>query len=230
MTGWTEFIAALGVFILSHAIPARPRMKDALRDVLGDKGYLGLYAGLSVLLLAWLVAAAGRAPYVALWPFQVWQMWVPNLLMPLACLLTAFGIGAPNPLSFGGSTRKRFDPDHPGIAGVSRHPLLLAILLWGLGHTVPNGDLAHVILFGLSAIFAALGMLAIDRRRQRAMGPGMWAQFAANTSLVPCAALLDGRWRPALRRLDIRRLLIGVALWAALLTLHPWVIGVSPMP
>ena len=86
----------------------------------------------------------------------------------VACLLAAYGVGAVNPLSFAGRAPERYDPDAPGIAGVARHPLLWALLLWSGSHLVPNGDLAHVLLFGGLAAMAAAGMVAIDRRlRQR---------------------------------------------------------------
>ncbi len=61
-----------------------------------------------------------------------------------------------------------FDPANPGIVRLCRHQLLLA--LWAASHAVPNGDLAHLILFGTIAIFAVLGTRLVDRRRQREMG------------------------------------------------------------
>ncbi|PPQ29670.1 NnrU family protein [Rhodopila globiformis] len=230
MGEWAEFAIAFGAFLLSHAIPARPAVRARLRAILGEGGFLAAYSLVSVILLGWLIAAAGRAPYVALWDFAPWQMWVPNLLMPLACILVAFGAAAPNPLSFGGRAVERFDARHPGIAGVSRHPLLLGLLLWAAGHIVPNGDLAHVILFGTFAAFSLAGMRMIDRRRQRTIGRSAWDALAARTSLWPGEALFDGRWRPSLRRLDPVRLGIAGVLWAALLSLHAPVIGVSPLP
>jgi uncharacterized membrane protein len=230
MGEWAEFAIAFVIFLLSHAIPARPGVRAQLRSILGEGGFLAAYSLVSVILLAWLVAAAGRAPYIPLWDFAPWQMWGPNLLMPLACILVAFGAAAPNPLSFGGRAVERFDARRPGIAGISRHPLLLALLLWAAGHIVPNGDLAHVILFGAFAAFSVLGMRMIDRRRQRTMGRNTWDALAARTSLWPGAALFFGRWHPSLQRLDPLRLCIAVVVWATLLGLHESVIGVSPFP
>jgi uncharacterized membrane protein len=230
MNEWTEFATAFGIFLLSHVIPARPGIRSRLRGILGEGGFLAAYCAVSVGLLGWLIVAAGRAPYVPLWDFAPWQMWVPNLLMPLACLLVAFGTAAPNPLSFGGRATERFNADRPGIAGVSRHPLLLGLLLWAAGHIVPNGDLAHVMLFGTFAAFSVIGMRMIDLRRQRTMGRSAWDARAARTSLWPAAALFGGRWRPSLRRIGPVRLGIAVLLWATLLGLHGTVIGVSPLP
>lgn len=227
---WSEFAAAFAAFLASHLVPARPRIRAALCALAGEWAYTAVYSLVSLLLLAWLIAAAGRAPFVQVWEFAPWQMWVPNMTMPAACLLAAFGIGAGNPFSFGGRNAQAFDPERPGIAGVSRHPLLLAIVLWAASHVVPNGDLAHVLLFGAFALAGALGMLAIDRRTRRSIGPEQWQRLSARTSLLPCAALISGRWHPDLRRLSWRRLALAILLYATLVALHQPVIGVSPRP
>jgi uncharacterized membrane protein len=228
MGGWAEFLAAFAIFLLSHALPARPAARRRLAAMLGERGYLLAYSLVSIGVLAWLVAAAGRAPYVELWPYAPWQAWVPNLLMPVACLLVAFGVAAPNPLSFGGRAAG-FDPARPGIAGVARHPLLLAISLWAGAHVVPNGNLAHLLLFGAFAGFAILGMRIIDRRKRRLMGDANWTALAAHSSAWPLSAWFTGRWRPASPPSPIR-LGAGLLLWLLLLAAHPAAIGVSPLP
>lgn len=228
MGGWAEFAAAFAVFLLSHALPARPPVRRRLARWLGERGYLLAYCLVSVVVLAWLIVAAGRAPFVLLWPHAAWQAWLVNIVMPAVCVLIAFGVAAPNPLSFGGSAHD-FDPARPGVVGVSRHPLLLALALWAGAHAVANGDLAHLLLFGCLGGFAILGMGALDRRRRREMGDAKWARLAARSSSWPLAALLAGRWRPRAAP-GIRRLTAGLLLWLALAALHPPVIGVSPWP
>ncbi|MCB4825072.1 NnrU family protein [Roseicella aerolata] len=228
MGGWGEFLAAFSVFLLSHVLPAQPALRRSCVAALGRRGYLVLYSLASLEALAWLVAAAGRAPHVTLWELAPWHYWVPNLAMPLACLLITFGLGAPNPLSFGGRTAG-FDPERPGIAGLARHPLLWAIALWAGAHALPNGDLAHVLLFGGFVGFALLGMHMIDRRRRRHLGEAEWMHLAARTSFWPGEALLSGRWRPT-GLPDPLRLMVAVLLWLVLLLLHQPVIGVTPLP
>jgi uncharacterized membrane protein len=114
--GWTEFAASYAVLLLSHALPARPAVRSKLVSALGLRGYLLAYGVASLAALTWLIVASGRAPYVPLWSSAAWQPWLANLVMPLVCLLIAFAIGAPNPLSFGGRTAG-FDPRRPGVAG-----------------------------------------------------------------------------------------------------------------
>ena len=194
--GWGDLLAAFAAFLLSHTLPVRPAPRRALVTALGERGYLLAYSAVSVAALAWLVAAAGRAPHIELWSYAPWQAWGANLLMPASLLLLAFGVGAPNPLSFGSGGASGFDPERPGVAGVARHPLLWAIALWALAHALPNGNLAQAGLFLAFTGLALLGMRIIDRRKRRLLGEAEWRRLAARTSLLPFAALLSGRWRP----------------------------------
>jgi uncharacterized membrane protein len=191
---------------------------------------LGAYLALSSFLFGWLIEAAGHAPYVPVWPFAPWQTWMPNIAMPFVCLLLAFGIAIPNPLSIASRNDEAFDPDHPGIVGVTRHPIMWATALWAFAHAVPNGDLARVLLFCLFGVFALGGILAIDTRKQRILGITNWRRLSCRTSLVPFAALVGARWRPSLRKISLFRLVAAIGLYLGLLALHHPVIGVSPFP
>lgn len=227
--GWIEYVAALAMFFVSHRVLARPRLRSRCVAALGERGFLIYYSAISTALFAWTIVAAGRAPYVELWAPAAWQTWAPILLMPLATLLACLSVGAPNPLSFGGAHPERFDPARPGAVGLARHPILWAMALWAGAHLVPNGDLAHVILFGGSLGFALFGMKALDARMKRRLGAAEWARLAANSSDYPFQAWLDGR-RPGFTRFPMRRLAAAAATFAALLLAHPAVIGVSPLP
>ncbi|MFV0335307.1 MAG: NnrU family protein [Tropicimonas sp.] len=214
--GWGGFAATIAVFLLSHSIPVRPAVKAALVARLGTGGFTAAYSALSVLALAWMIWAAGRAPVVHLWPWSPWQNYVTAGAMALACLIAALAIGQPNPLSFGGAHDERFDPAGPGIVGWVRHPLLVALLLWSCGHLVPNGQLAHIILFGLFAAFAWLGMRMIDRRNRRLLGMAEWQRLATTSRHI----------RPSVGGC-LRAAAAGIV-FMGLLHLHGPVIGVAP--
>jgi len=222
MNGWFEFSCALLLFLLSHVFPVRPPVRPWLVRHLGLRGYYLGYSLVSVILLVWLIVAAGRAPYVEVIPPWDVLRWGPLIVMPLVCLLAVMGLSMANPLSFGGMGKGPFDPARPGVLVFTRHPLLLAILLWALAHMLANGDLAHVILFGLFVLFPALSMGLIDRRKQRKSGAD-WKIMAQNTAHFSWRGL----WglRPG-----IRNWLGAVVLFAVLLLLHAPVIGVSPLP
>lgn len=134
MGGWGEYAAAWVMFLLTHAIPARPALKVRLVGALGRAGYCRAYSAVSVAALA----------------------------------------------------------------------------LWAMGHNLPNGDLAHALMFGGFAAFALLGMLMIERRRRRTMG--------ANWQRLQPVRSLRGAGNPW-------RWLAAGALWSAFAMLHPLVIG-----
>ncbi|MFP1133362.1 NnrU family protein, partial [Asticcacaulis sp. W401b] len=188
------------------------------------------YSLVSLGVLAWLIVAAGRAPYVEVWAPAPWQRWVPFLMMPIVFVLVACAVGKPNPLSFGGWRNEAFDPAYPGIAGVVRHPILWALFLWAAAHLIPNGDLAHVILFGLFALFAFTGQRAVDKRMKRRLSAGEWEGLAANTSSYPFTALFSGRWAPDYRKFPSGRVGTGLLLFVLVLYAHQPMIGLSPFP
>ncbi len=216
--GWLEFASAWVVFFATHSLPLRPPLRPLLQGALGRRGFTIVYSALSLAVLTWLIGAAGRAPVLILWDWAPWQRHVPLAVMLAVCL----GIGRPNPFSFGGARNDRFDPARPGIVRLTRHPLLLAMALWAASHVVPNGDVAHVLLFGVFAVFAALGGRLVDRRRQREMG-AQWQRLQTAVAAQPA------RIRPASWSGTVARATAGIALYAGLIWLHPWVFGVSPL-
>ena len=220
--GWLEFPAAYAVFFLTHSLPIRPPLRPVLQSALGPRGFTLAYSALSLAVLVWLIGAAGRAPFVPLWDWAPWQVYVPLVAMLPVCLILSLAIARPNPFSFGGARNAIFDPAHPGIVRLHRHPLLLALALWAAAHAVPNGDLAHLILFGTFAIFAAIGTRLVDRRRQREMG----AEWQVLRSAVARAPL----WPPSSSIALALRLAVGALLYGGLIALHPYLFGVSPLP
>lgn len=220
--GWLEFVAAYAVFFASHSLPVRPSVRPWLEARLGSSGFTLAYSALSLVVLAWLIGAAGRAPHLAVWDWAPWQVHVPLTVMGPVCLILALSIGRPNPFSFGGARNDQFDPARPGIIRLSRHPLLLALALWAAAHVVPNGDLAHVILFGTFAAFALLGGRLIDRRMRREMGP----EWQRRRDCVADAPLLSASQSGG----TLLRVAAGIALYGALLWAHPFLFGVSPLP
>jgi uncharacterized membrane protein len=222
-----EFLAALTAFLASHVIPARPHVRAWLAAQLGERPYIIGYSALSLALLAWLLSAAARAPFIPLWDVALWQYFIPIAVMLPALLLAAGSILCPNPLSISFS-RRSFDSERPGIVAITRHPLLWAFTLWAFAHIVPNGDLVSVILFGGFGSFALLAMPITDRRKRRALG-ARWDELAQRTSMLPFAALVAGRARMRWHNAQLAGVLaLGCGLYVALLWLHPWLFGPDP--
>ncbi|MDX8350686.1 NnrU family protein [Cognatiyoonia sp. IB215446] len=220
---WAGFIVAFIAFFVTHSLPVRPPLRPILVRALGPRGFGLAYGALSLGALTWLIIAAGQAPFVPLWSWAPWQNGVALILMGLSCIIFSLGLGRPNPFSFGGAQNYLFDPQRPGIVRLTRHPLLTALAVWALAHLIPNGDLAHVILFGVFAGFASFGGLLVDRRKRREMGQG-WQMLKDDMGRQAHAvAFMSAPVSDALR------IVVAGFVYVGLLWLHPRVIGVNPI-
>lgn len=224
MTGWLPFGAAFALFFISHTVPVRPQVKARLQAVLGRAGFTIGYSALSLLVLGVLIASARHAPYLQIWVQMPWQRHVVLAGMAAVCVIAALAIGRPNPFSFGGAHDAQFDPRRPGIVRLTRHPLLVALALWAGLHLLPNGDLAHVLMFGVFLAFALMGRLIVDRRKRRLMGPQNWEALLQQTRRAPLISA------PATWGGLGARLLAAASVMLILLALHPVLLGVSPLP
>ena len=95
----------------------------------------------------------------------------------------------------------------PGrIKRAVRHPMVLGIALWSLGHLLANGGTADAVLFGAFFVWAVIDYL---------------------NSLGRSVRVPDGRARAVG---DVAAVGIGLALSAAFIAgLHQWLVGVSPL-
>lgn len=217
--GLTLLAAAIACFLLTHSLPAIPRVRAGLVRLLGRRGFVIAFSALSLAVIAWIAAAYSSAPIIEIWPQAAWTRLVPLLVMPVACVLLAAGFTLPNPLSIGRGGAG-FDAARPGLLRLTRHPLIWALFLWAVAHLPPNGDRASVLLFGTFLALALTGPRVLDAKRRRQLGED-WGRLAANTSRPAALSLADIGWRPVLG---------GLALYALLLAAHPVAIGVSPLP
>ena len=216
---WFGFAAIFVAFFVTHSVPVRPKVRAGLVRKLGARGFTISYSALSIGMLAVVIAAAGRAPFVQIWPQAPWQHLVVMAGMFAVSLVLAFTLGRPNPFSFGGARNDSFDPRTPGIVAWVRHPVLVVLGAWALLHLLPNGDLAHVILFGVFASFAALGGRLIDRRKQREMGQERWEELWAATQSARVQ-------KPRHWGVFCGRIAAAIIVYLLLFGLHPVLIGV----
>lgn len=204
---------AMGIFVLSHVVVARSRLKPLLIERIGARGYVAAYSLLSVLLLAWVIVALLQSPRIWLWLPPVWGYPFSVIVSAVAFVLIGIGSFVRNPLSVAFRS-EGFDPDRPGFVGWVRHPLIWGLGLWGLAHVPANGDWPSLLLFAGSAVFAVVGVPAVERRVRTRLGPDEWDRLTAGKGS------LDG---PA-----IAGAVLGLALWMMTLVLHPTLFGADP--
>ncbi len=219
-------LASLG-FVLWHVLGSSRPVRSVLIARLREGGFQGVYSLVVLGFFVWMVLEWIRAPYVELFRPPGWTRWIPNVIMPVSYILLVAGYTAKSPTVAGMAGAASAGPS--GFARITRHPALWGFALWGLSHLATNGDLRSLCLMGAIATLALAGMLHIDARR-RASGGEAWAAFEKHTSVVPFAAILRGEPWPTLGELGWWRIALGLGSWGAMLAVHAWLIGVSPLP
>jgi uncharacterized membrane protein len=230
LSGWAEFALALVVFMATHFLPRVGGLRETMIAMIGRRPYFAGYGIVSLVVLLWLIGSASRAPLIELWAASEWTRKVPTVVMPFAMFLSVIGIGTHWPYTLGSKTGMAFDPTNPGLAALTRHPLLWALALWSAAHLPPNGDLAHVVLFGGFAVLSLAAMPMFDRRAQAARARDDTARLFQVAPVLSLAVLFDPEWLIENRRDLAWRLAIAAAIWAVAFGLHSSVIGVSPSP
>lgn len=221
-------VASAMFFIAIHLGVAGTRLRDAVVGRLGDKGYGLVFSAASLVGIWWLVNSYKAAPYVETWgPLEWWKPVAIALMVP-AFLLAVIGITTPNPTSVAQDARLAEPPK--GIVRITRHPFLVGVGIWACVHFVGNGDAASAVLFGTFVVVCFAGAVSIDAKRRRLLGAAKWEPFAAQTSIVPFAALAQGRTTLDWRQLLTWQLAAAAVLYGLMLGGHAHIIGMSPFP
>lgn len=215
-------VLATAVFLLTHFVPSTP-LRPKLVAAIGENRYRGLYVLVAFATLGWMIWAFARAPAQAL----LWTplRHLPLLVMPFSLLFVVGGLVRMNPTAVGAERLLKEDEPARGMIRITRHPFMWGVILWAAAHILANGDAKATVFFGGFLVLAGLGTVLIDRRKSALPD---WPKFAALTSNLPFLAIVQGRNRIAWGEIGWLRLAIALALYAALLVLHPWLFGVRP--
>ena len=179
-------IAGVVFWSVTHLFPATaPGVRTSLVGKLGLGPYKGLFALDIVLALALIVYGWKTAAPTSLYVPPLYGSPLPSALILIAMVLLVAS-SMPNNL-------KR----------LIRHPQMTAVVFWGGGHLLTNGDSRSTILFGGLVVWAVLEMFFINRR--------------------------DGQWRKPDRvavTKDVVMVLIGAAATAIVIYFHTSLFGV----
>ena len=191
----TYLILGLIIFFGAHLFTSF-RSRAPGRDIkakLGYGPYMGLYSLVSVIglgLIVWGFGAARPAPVLYVPPTGLAHL---NLALMLPAMILLAAAYTPT-----GRIKKAV-----------KHPMLVAVKIWALGHLLANGELNSVLLFGSFLAYGVIDRIAVKKRGDN--GPGPDAAVSAMG--------------------DIAAVLIGAGAYAALLLwLHPILIGVPALP
>ncbi len=161
----------------------------------GDGPWKGIYSVASLIgfgLIIWFYNdAVASGPY--LYEPPVWMKHINALLMLFASISIAV-------YQFPAGRLKAW----------LKHPMLLAVKIWALGHLLANGSLAAILLFGSFLAWAIIVRISLKKREQR------------GEAKSPVAG--DVKW-------DVLSILVGLAVYALFVGgLHLWLFGVAPIP
>ncbi len=225
MPAWFSVLLLWIAFAGSHLVLSAMPVRRPLIDRLGERGFQGIY---SLVALATFIPLAiiyfnHRHSGPILWNlrFVPAVRWLAIILAAAAFVLLVLSFVQPSPTGMVPGAAKR---SH-GITRVTRHPLFMAIGLWAVAHLLVNGSLADVIFFGGFVAFGAIGAAHQDARKRLTDG-GALAEFYAETSLLPFAAIAAGRNHLALAEIPWMGAVIGIVLAVLIYVAHGPLFGV----
>ena len=142
-------ILGLAVFLGGHIFVTQRHRRAALITKKGESFYRLAFSIVAATGLA--LIAGGFARYRAGGYIQVWDP--PRAMLHLNVLL--------NWISFVLLAAAYL----PGrIKAAAKHPMLLAVKVWALGHLLANGDLGSILLFGSFLAWAVFARISLKSR------------------------------------------------------------------
>ncbi|QIE26527.1 NnrU protein (plasmid) [Caballeronia sp. SBC1] len=164
----TIFVAGLLIFLGIHSVSiVAPRWRDAQAARMGEKGWKGLYALVSIASFVAMIYGYGiarQAPVMVYAPPMALRHLALLLMLPVFPLLIAAYL--------------------PGrIKRLTRNPMLLAVILWAVSHLLANGTLNDLLLFGGFLVWSVADLISVSRRAHVRPVPGAPAS-AVNDVIV----------------------------------------------
>lgn len=226
------FAMALAAFVLLHVGVSATGLRATLVRPLREGGYRIVFSLVSAGLLAWMIWAYGamRAdPFdplnAPLWAPPSWLRHVSHLLVMAGMILAVAGLLTRGPTLAGFEGDLKKEEPARGVLRITRHPFLWGVAFWAAAHLLANGERFAVMLFGGLGLMVLLGTRSIDRKGAT-RDPENWARFAARTSNIPFAAIIQGRNRLVWSEIHWR-VLAGLAVFALVAGFHGFLFGVS---
>ena len=224
------FVLALAGFVALHIGVSATGLRARLVARMGAGPYRIAFSLASLGLLAWMIVSFGAMrgdPFdplnQVLWSPPAWARGIGQLLVLIGFVFAVSGLVSPSPTLAGAEGLLRKEAPARGIVRITRHPFLWGVALWAAGHLLANGERFAPMLFGALAAMVLFGTRSIDRK-SAARDPENWARFAAATSNVPFAAIVQGRNRLAFGEMALG-LVAAFAAYALMLYFHGALIG-----
>lgn len=152
----TLLISGVLIWTLFHLFKrVMPEARAAIDTKIGAGPAKGAFTLIFVASILMMVFGFMAVEPTALYTPPSWGVHLNNLAMLIAVYLMGAGSG------------KGYSPT------LTRHPMLMGVIVWAGAHLVANGDTRSVVLFGGMVVWAVLNMLVINMRE------GAWERPAA---------------------------------------------------
>ncbi len=170
-------------FGATHIGLSSTSVRQRLVDSVGENAFRGIYSLIAFAFfipLMWFYFTHKHAgPRLWMLPRGMPLLLVMYVGMAVAFTLLVASLVRPSPASFlpGDATPR-------GAFRLARHPLFMALALFGLLHVLPNSTIGDVIFFGGFTVFSLVGAWHQDQRKLQA-APVTYGQFYRGTPFIP---------------------------------------------
>jgi uncharacterized membrane protein len=220
------FSLLLLAFVVTHIGMATPAIRDGMVARLGEKGFQGVYAVISLALLIGALQVYRDLPVQPIWvaPTGAWH--AASLVMLLASVLF---VGSVTPANKALAGVPASDRPASGVLRITRHPMMWSFGLWAVVHATLSGSLPTVILAAGMGVLALGGAAHQDLKKRRLMG-ATWERYERETSYWPLGAQLSGKQPWHTLWPGLVPVVGGAILWALLTYVHPVLMKAPVVP
>ena len=216
----TAILSLWIAFAVTHMTFSSVRLRPRLVSALGDRAFFGLYSLIALILFVPMVSVyfGNKHAGPLLWFLggSPAVRWLGYLGMGTSLALLVGGLLRPSPASI--------VPGKAQVAGalrITRHPVFMAVGLFGLVHLVMTPvHAAELAFFGGFPVFAVLGSWHQDQRKLQTAGEA-FRNFEAATPFLPFSGadrlrgIGEMRWA----------IVLGIGLAVLLRMFHPLLFG-----
>ena len=177
-------ILGITIFFSIHLVPIFP-LKKFLINRLAENKYKGLFSLIALIGILIIIYGFSRADYYPIWDPLPYSKELALTLMPISIiLLVAANI-------------------QTNIKRLTKHPMLIGILIWSFVHLIANGDLRSIILFASFGVYALIDIIFSKKV--------LTTNNTANYTLTK----------------DIIVVIIGLLVYAVIVYFHQFIAGVA---
>jgi uncharacterized membrane protein len=133
-------ILGITIFFSIHLVPIFP-LKKFLINRLGENKYKGLFSLIALIGILIIIYGFSSADYYPIWDPLPYSKGLALTLMPISIVLL---VGA---------------NIQTNIKRLTKHPMLIGILIWSFVHLLSNGDLRSIILFVSFGVYALIDII-----------------------------------------------------------------------